>query len=66
MQLEQDEAIAASQQFLTYMQMRHSVRDYADTPVPEEVIENAIAAAGTAPSGANQQPGILWPFKTLK
>ena len=63
MQLEQDEAIAASQQFLTYMQMRHSVRDYADTPVPEEVIENAIAAAGTAPSGANQQP---WHFVAIQ
>ena len=62
-QLEPDEAIAASQQFLTYMQKRHSVRDYADTPVPKEVIENAIAAAGTAPSGANQQP---WHFVAIQ
>ena len=62
-QLEQDEAIAASQQFLTYMQMRHSVRDFADTPVPKDVIENAIAAAGSAPSGANQQP---WHFVAIQ
>jgi nitroreductase len=35
------------------------VRDYAPTPVPREVIEACLAAAGSAPSGANQQP---WHF----
>lgn len=62
-QLDKDEAIAASQQFLNYMQMRHLVRDYADTPVPKEVLENAIAAAGTALSGTKQQP---WHFAAIQ
>lgn len=38
---------------------RHSVRAYADKPVPKDIIETAILAAGTAPSGANHQP---WHF----
>lgn len=41
---------------------RHSCREFADTPVPREVIEHAIAAAGTAPSGANHQP---WHFSAI-
>jgi nitroreductase len=35
------------------------VRDFSDKPVPIEIIENCIKAAGTAPSGANLQP---WHF----
>lgn len=38
---------------------RRSVRDFADRPVPRDIIETALAAAGTAPSGANLQP---WHF----
>lgn len=39
--------------------LRRSVRDFADTPVPEDLIRQLIAIAGTAPSGANKQP---WRF----
>lgn len=42
---------------------RRTVRDYADRPVPDEVIENAIRAAGSAPSGANLQP---WHFVVVR
>ncbi len=35
---------------------RHSCRDFAARPVARAVIEACIAAAGTAPSGANHQP----------
>ncbi len=35
------------------------MRQFSTEPVPRELIENAIAAAGTAPSGAHQQP---WTF----
>ena len=42
--------------FLSYMEKRHSVRDYSTRSVPEEIIQTAIATAGTAPSGANRQP----------
>jgi len=35
---------------------RRSVRDFDSRAVPREVIEDCLRAAGTAPSGANQQP----------
>lgn len=38
---------------------RRTVRDFSAKPVPRDIIENAIRAAGTAPSGANLQP---WHF----
>jgi nitroreductase len=45
--------------FYAQMRRRRSVRDFSDRPVPRDVIENAIRAAGTAPNGANKQP---WHF----
>lgn len=51
-----DEQIARSQQFYEAMRTRRTVREFSRQPVPFAVIENAIATAGTAPSGANQQP----------
>jgi len=41
------------------LRVRRTVRDFSPEPVPRSVIEYAIRAAGTAPSGANQQP---WTF----
>jgi len=41
------------------LQQRRTVRHFSDRPVAREVIEEAIRAAGTAPSGANRQP---WHF----
>ena len=38
---------------------RRTVREFADKPVPRDIIETALKAAGTAPSGANLQP---WHF----
>jgi iodotyrosine deiodinase len=61
-QLEPDASLAAAERFRDYMRKRHSVRDYAKTPVPESVIAACIAAAGTAPSGANHQP---WHFVAI-
>lgn len=60
--LDGDEALAAAQGFLAYMKQRHSVRDFAATPVPEAVIAACIATAATAPSGANHQP---WHFVAI-
>jgi iodotyrosine deiodinase len=54
--------LAASRQFLATMARRRSVRDFAETPVPYELIENAVRAAALAPSGANQQP---WAFAVV-
>jgi nitroreductase len=53
----------ATQAFYEQMRKRHSVRDFSDQPVPQEVIANCIAAAGTAPSGANHQP---WHFVAVQ
>lgn len=38
---------------------RRTVRQFSPEPIPWQVVEDAIAAAATAPSGANQQP---WTF----
>ncbi len=48
--------------FLAEIRRRRTVRDYSDRPVPRAVIEQCIAAAGTAPSGANMQP---WHFAVV-
>ena len=50
---------AASTAFLEQLRRRRTVREYSREPVPWELVENAIAAAASAPSGANQQP---WTF----
>lgn len=54
-----EEQRVGSEAFLQRMRMRRSVRQFSSEPVPFELIANAIAAAGRAPSGANQQP---WTF----
>src|SRR5205085_10055564 len=48
-----------STEFLEWMQRRRSVRRFSTEPVEWELVENAVRVAGTAPSGANQQP---WRF----
>jgi iodotyrosine deiodinase len=53
---------ARSEAFLESLVRRRTVRDYSREPVPMDVVENAIAAAASAPSGANQQP---WTFVTV-
>lgn len=42
---------------------RRTCRMFSDAPVPRAVIETAILAAGTAPSGANHQP---WHFTVIQ
>jgi len=54
-----DEMHERSRDFLELMRARRSVRFFSDEPVPYELIRNAIEVAGTAPSGAHQQP---WTF----
>ena len=50
---------ARAANYLEDIKRRHSVRAFKDTPVPRDIIETCIRAAGTAPSGANHQP---WHF----
>lgn len=48
--------------FADEMSRRRSVREFSDRPVPRTIIEDALRAAGSAPSGANQQP---WRFVAI-
>lgn len=57
------EMISLSEEFLTHMNKRRSIRTFSNESFPEEVIENAVKTAGTAPSGANMQP---WFFAIVK
>lgn len=54
-----EERIARAKGFADEMARRRTVRDFSSTPVPRALIEHCLRAAGTAPSGANQQP---WRF----
>jgi nitroreductase len=47
------------ERFYADLARRRTVREFSDRPVPRDVIETALRAAGTAPSGANLQP---WHF----
>jgi nitroreductase len=49
-------------EFEAQLQRRRSVRQFSDRPVPRSIIEKCLLAAGTAPSGANQQP---WHFVAI-
>lgn len=57
--LSDDEALERAEQYYQFIRQRHTIRDFTDEPVPAEVIESCVRAAGTAPSGANHQP---WHF----
>jgi len=59
---EPEEMLRRAQAFHQQMHGRRTVRDYSARAVPRTVIEAAIAAAGTAPSGANLQP---WHFVAI-
>jgi nitroreductase len=54
--------LARARDFADEMQHRRTVRDFSDRPVPRTVIEECLRAAGSAPSGANQQP---WHFVAI-
>ncbi len=53
------DALARGRAFYERLRERRSCRFFSADPVPRELIELAIGTAGTAPSGAHQQP---WTF----
>ncbi len=61
--LSEPEMRLRAQEIHASLKRRHSVRAFSDTAVPQDIIESCIAAAGTAPSGANQQP---WFFACVR
>jgi nitroreductase len=54
-----EEMLARAKAFADEMRARRTVRDFSNRPVPRALIEDCLRAAGSAPSGANQQP---WHF----
>jgi nitroreductase len=57
-----EQRIAAARTFRQGVASRRTCRMFAPDPVPRAVIEEAILAAGSAPSGANHQP---WHFAVV-
>jgi nitroreductase len=57
--LPEDEMRQRAARFLAQLRRRRTVRDFSPQPVPRDVIESCLLAAGTAPNGANRQP---WHF----
>ena len=57
--IDDESALQQARAFAQSMSRRRTVRDYSRRPVAREVIEAALQAAGSAPSGANLQP---WHF----
>jgi len=60
--LDEAEMVARAERFRAHMSTRRSVRMFASEPVPRHLIELAIDAASTAPSGAHKQP---WTFVAI-
>lgn len=54
-----DEMRQRAADFYAEIKRRRTVRDFSPRPVPRDIIENCLRAAGTAPNGANMQP---WHF----
>ena len=57
------EMVQRSKNFLVMIKSRRTVRDFSEKNIPESVIENAVSAAASAPSGANKEP---WHFVIVK
>lgn len=56
------EMLTRSRAYAADLGRRRTVRQFSDRPVPREIIAACIEAAGTAPSGAHQQP---WHFVVI-
>ena len=56
---DKDEMIERSRKFYHEIKRRRTVREFSDRAIPDDVMNNCLMAAGTAPNGANKQP---WHF----
>jgi len=60
--LDDADRVTRTTEFRDHLRTRRTCRYFSDAPVPRAIIEAAIEAAGTAPSGANHQP---WHFAVI-
>jgi iodotyrosine deiodinase len=58
-ELPPEEMVARARAFADEMSRRRTVKEFSARAVPRALIEECLRAAGSAPSGANQQP---WHF----
>ena len=58
-----EEMESASRAMLERYQSRRTVRHFSKDPLPMDVVERCVLAAGTAPSGAHKQP---WTFCVVR
>lgn len=58
----EEEMKERAEAFLEGVRARRTVRTFAPDPIPLEVVERCVEAAGTAPNGANRQP---WHFAVI-
>jgi nitroreductase len=56
------DGVEKARAFCECMSRRRTVRHFSPRPVPQSIVEDAIRTAGSAPSGANQQP---WHFVAI-
>lgn len=54
-----EEMLQKAEAYYQHLNTRRTVREFADTPVPRQVVEQLILTASSAPSGAHKQP---WTF----
>ena len=57
------EMVERANEFYDEIRIRRSIREFSDQPIPREVINQCLLAAGTAPNGANLQP---WHFAIVE
>jgi nitroreductase len=57
------ESMRRVREYRERMSARRTVRDFSPEPLPEGLVEEALRAAGSAPSGANHQP---WQFVVVR
>ena len=57
------EALRRAREFRAELSTRRSVRHFSSDPIPEGVLDECIATAASAPSGANKQP---WTFVVVR
>ena len=61
--LSKDDMARASSDFLTFMRLRRTVREFSSRVIPIEVVKNIVSTAASSPSGANKEP---WHFTIVK